>query len=384
MKITPEQYEAAYRIGLELHDHPERLGISEAKRRLQPAGLNENSAADFVYDVGHLLRGECYKRALSEEATDDYLTWIRRDRGDAALTNALQALEEHIAYRKRRKATDNCKGLVRLLKKHRSMAAIQKEAAFVLEWRDAESAGVMDWFPLSWFAEERETKHLSHPVGAEGRPQGKAFCDVIVRGDAAELDYRPYPEQNDPHEVLSGVVRLTFTDEDRTKVVSVAWMGVDEAEFAQTDFRLHAATVPAILTAYHPPAMPAERVERSVRQRPGQARFRRDLKLCYENRCCISGCTVTEVLEGAHIDPYQNLASDHVQNGLLMRADLHTLFDKHLIAINPDTKEVHVAKRVRSAVGYDSWHGLPIQVPTEPTHRPDQAALRRHWEHKHE
>lgn len=384
MKISSAQYEAAYRIGLELHDQPGALGIAEAKRRLKPTGINQNSAADCVYDVGHLLRGECYKRALSEAATDDYLTWIRRDRGDAVLENALQALEKHIAYRRQKKPTDTCQGLVRLLKKHRALVSMPREGALVLEWRDSESTGVMDWFPLTWFAEDGETKRLSHPVGKDGRPQGKAFCDVKVSRHTAELDYRPYPKLNDPNDVLSGVVRLTFTDDDRTAVADVAWKAVKETEFAQTDFRLHAVVLPSALGAYQPPTEPAGKSERSVRERPGQAKFRRDLKLSYRNRCCISGCTVPEVLEGAHIDPYQNLASDHAQNGLLLRADLHTLFDRYLISINPDTMRVHVGKRVRGTAGYGQWHGVSLQLPEEPGHKPDQRALRRHWENKHD
>lgn len=379
MRISREQYEAAYRLGLELHDHPELLGIAEAKRRLKATGLNENNAADFVYNVGHLLRGECYKRALSEEATDDYLTWIRRDRGDAAQAKALQALWKHIEYRRRKKPEDVCRGLKRLLNRHRALASQPEEAALVLEWRDAESAGVMDWLPWSWFAEEGERKQVSHPVGEDGRRQGLAFCDVRVQGAEAELDYRPYPELNDPNEVLSGVVRLAFTDDDRTAIADVAWKHLHQSEFVQTQFRLHAGPAPSAVAAYQPPQERADKVSRSVRERPGQAKFRRDLKLCYGNRCCISGCTVTEVLEGAHIDPYRNPASDHVQNGLLLRADLHTLFDRHLIAIHPETLQVHVSRRLRRPAGYESWHGATLYVPDEPTHQPDTGALRRRW-----
>lgn len=252
----------------------------------------------------------------------------------------------------------------------------------MLEWRDAMSAGVMDWFPWSWFAEEGERRQVSHPVGADGQRQGLAFCDVRVRGTTAELDYRPYPELNDPNDVLSGVVRLAFTDYDRTAIADVAWKAVDQSEFVPTKFRMHAGRPPSLLAAYQPPEEPANRVSRSVRERPGQAKFRRELKLYYGNRCCISGCTVTEVLEGAHIDPYQNPASDHVQNGLLLRADLHTLFDRHLIAIHPDTLEVHVSKRLRDPAGYAAWHGVTLRVPDEPTHRPDLGALRRRWRNR--
>ncbi len=380
MNITREQYELAYRIGLEMHDKPEEIGIAEGKRRLERKGLNPNSAADLIYDVGHLLRGECYKRAMSEAATDDYLTWIRRDRRDSELHNALNALEQHIAYRRQKKSTDLCQGLVRLLNKHRALLTSLNESSLVLEWRDEVSAGLMDWLPISWFAEEGETKKLSHPVGEDGKPQGKAICNVIVNGDIAELDYQPYRKLNDANEVLSGVVRLTFADEDRTSIADVAWKASNDAAFAQATFQLHAPVVPPVGKAYQPPTDAAPKVARQVRERPGQAKFRRNLKLSYGYRCCISGCTVPAVLEGAHIDPYQSEDSDHIQNGLLLRADLHTLFDRHLIAIDPQTMRVHVAQSARGAAGYNQWHSQPVRVPDEPTHHPNQGALHRHWQ----
>ena len=380
MNISREQYEAAYQIGLELHDRPEEIGIAEAKRRLQSTGLNENSAADLVYDVGHLLRGECYKRAMSEAATDDYLTWIRRDRKSHELRNALTALEQHIAYRRQKKPTDLCQGLVRLLKKHRNILSSINESSLVLEWRDGEPAGLMDWFPLSWFAEEGVSTNLFHLVGADGRPQGKAWCDLTVKENIAELDYQPYRKLNNDNEVFLGVVLLTFADEDRTAIVGVEWKDPNEGVFVQADVRLLPPVIPSAGEAYQPPAGAAAKVTRQVRERPGQAKFRRTLKLAYGHRCCISGCSVPEVLEGAHIDRYLDEESHHIQNGLLLRADLHMLFDRHLIAIDPETMSVHVAKGAHGNEGYRLWQGTVVRLPNDPTHHPSQAALRRRWQ----
>lgn len=149
MRISRDQYEAAYRVGLDFHERKGELGIVEAKSSLISTGLNPNSAADLIYNVGHLLRGECYKRALSEATTDDYLTWIRRDRGEAKLAMALQALQLHIDYRQGRKPADKCRGLQLLLAKYKATLPVVKESCLVLEWMDAEFKGVMDWLPLS-------------------------------------------------------------------------------------------------------------------------------------------------------------------------------------------------------------------------------------------
>ncbi len=116
-----------------------------------------------------------------------------------------------------------------------------------------------------------------------------------------------------------------------------------------------------------------------VRERPGQAKFRRDLKSAYAQRCCISGYAVPEVLEGAHIDPYKAPASDNLRNGLLIRRDIHALFDKHLIAIHPDTLAIHVAKVARKTAGYADLHGTKLQLPVDSSHQPDPGALHRRW-----
>jgi hypothetical protein len=57
--------------------------------------------------------------------------------------------------------------------------------------------------------------------------------------------------------------------------------------------------------------------------------FRAALMKAYRGRCAISGCDVSHVLQAAHIDPVARGGRDDIGNGLLPRADLHNLFDKH-------------------------------------------------------
>ena len=86
-----------------------------------------------------------------------------------------------------------------------------------------------------------------------------------------------------------------------------------------------------------------ERAFRAIRLRRGQAAFRSALMEAYGRRCAITGCAVEDVLEAAHITPYVGSLTNHVSNGLLLRADLHTLFDCGLLAIDPKTRRVVVA-----------------------------------------
>jgi putative restriction endonuclease len=74
-----------------------------------------------------------------------------------------------------------------------------------------------------------------------------------------------------------------------------------------------------------------ERAIRAIRLRRGQAAFRAELMHAYNARCAVTGCAIKDVLEAAHITPHLGRVTNHVTNGLLLRADLHTLLDCNLI-----------------------------------------------------
>lgn len=91
---------------------------------------------------------------------------------------------------------------------------------------------------------------------------------------------------------------------------------------------------------------PIETAMRAIAARRGQSRFRKRLLHLYGNQCAVTGEGPTEVLEAAHIQPYSLAGLNTIDNGLLLRADIHTLFDLGLIAITPVVREVHVDKRL--------------------------------------
>jgi putative restriction endonuclease len=80
-----------------------------------------------------------------------------------------------------------------------------------------------------------------------------------------------------------------------------------------------------------------ERIVASIVIRRGQPEFRRILIRAYKGRCAVSGCDAIEVLEAAHIMPYLGQDTNHPSNGILLRADIHTLFDLGLLSIDTDT-----------------------------------------------
>lgn len=104
-----------------------------------------------------------------------------------------------------------------------------------------------------------------------------------------------------------------------------------------------------------------ERAIRAIRIRRGQADFRTALMAAYGRRCAITGCAVEDVLEAAHIHPYFGKLSNHVSNGLLLRADIHTLFDCWLITIEPNSRTVIVADALKSS-SYAKLAGRKLRV----------------------
>lgn len=121
-----------------------------------------------------------------------------------------------------------------------------------------------------------------------------------------------------------------------------------------------------------------DRTLRTVVARRGQAAFRRKLIDAFQGRCAISGCDLLPVLEAAHITPYLGPATNDVSNGLLLRADLHTLWDLGLIAIDPDKLTVWVSPTISDAM-YRSFNAHVIS-PLPPKHlRPSIEALRAQW-----
>lgn len=120
-----------------------------------------------------------------------------------------------------------------------------------------------------------------------------------------------------------------------------------------------------------------ERVARTIAQRRGQQAFRDRLLTAYGGRCAISGCSVVDVLEAAHIVPYSGAATNVVENGLLLRSDLHTLFDCGLIGIDPESLTVVISSSLQKSV-YGKLDGRPLRLPTPPGSRPSEKALEFH------
>jgi hypothetical protein len=119
-----------------------------------------------------------------------------------------------------------------------------------------------------------------------------------------------------------------------------------------------------------------DRINRSIMLRRGQSTFRKGLVRRYGPRCMITGCELAYIVEAAHIWPYRGTADNHPDNGILLRADLHTLFDLDLLGIQPETLTIHLHHLAKSA-GYSDFHGLQLRVGRNK--KPSVEALKLRW-----
>jgi hypothetical protein len=117
---------------------------------------------------------------------------------------------------------------------------------------------------------------------------------------------------------------------------------------------------------------------REIALRQGQPAFRSGLLTAYEGQCALTGCTVVEVLEAAHITPYLGPDTNHITNGLLLRSDLHTLWDRGLIYLSDDFT-LQINPRL-AASEYAPLVGKQIRKATHQALWPSLAAIRAHRE----
>ena len=121
-----------------------------------------------------------------------------------------------------------------------------------------------------------------------------------------------------------------------------------------------------------------------IHPRRGQGEFRLLVTDIYGRRCAVTKERTLPALEAAHIRPFSDGGEHKPQNGLLLRRDVHRLFDTGYVTITPDLN-FEVSPRIREEFengrDYYSLHGRRIATPRRSDLRPDPTALAWHNEH---
>lgn len=88
----------------------------------------------------------------------------------------------------------------------------------------------------------------------------------------------------------------------------------------------------------------------------------------YNGRCAVTNCNVEATLQAAHIIPFSESIAlrNEPSNGLLLRADIHSLFDKALLSIDPESYRVVLSAKLRNT-SYGSLNGKIVEpAPAKP------------------
>jgi hypothetical protein len=263
----------------------------------------------------------------------------------------------------------------------RSMwSAASNSPGLKIRWDD----GWIEDFPEDEFAEECERQPGRIRMYKHGEKAVVIDYTLTVTGSRADIDYGgSLAERNSSpdRDIYIGVTRIQFTDTTRTLVKSILWKDEKKKRFEEYDAL--ASWNARNIEPAHPFAPPKkdERKRRDLNSvlRPGQMRFRALLLNTYSGRCAVSGCSITNALEAAHIMPYLGPAYDHPQNGVLMRADFHRLFDALLWSIDPATMRICLSAAMGAMPDYAALQNKPVKLPRSPAARPSGVALEDHW-----
>jgi putative restriction endonuclease len=115
--------------------------------------------------------------------------------------------------------------------------------------------------------------------------------------------------------------------------------------------------------------------------RLGQGSFRILVTDAYDRQCAITNERTLPALDAAHIKPYSKSGQHVVSNGILMRRDLHALFDRGYVTISP-SMNVEVSRRIKEEFengrDYYRFHGSKIRLPSDPQNSPSRDYLEWH------
>jgi len=116
-------------------------------------------------------------------------------------------------------------------------------------------------------------------------------------------------------------------------------------------------------------------IMRQIKERRGQQKFRQSLRQIHHDQCMVTGCNIPDILEAAHIFSYSRDHNNHITNGLLLRADIHTLFDLDLLGIQPHNLTIYLHPSVKND-DYAQYEGKRLACDIQL----NQQALESRWQ----
>ena len=181
-----------------------------------------------------------------------------------------------------------------------------------------------------------------HVVGTPFRGEktpGKNPWQVPIRFDASRGDVLVDPWQR---LLVEEEQLLRMPAAQRFKGIQKAGEKLESGTARQID---------RIIAVSTPEGEAAQEIERQKKlgeqaRRPGQQAFSETIRWNYRNRCAVTGCVTPAALEAAHISTRTGHDDNSAANGILLRSDIHTLFDRFLITLSEDCARVEVGREL--------------------------------------
>jgi HNH endonuclease len=247
-------------------------------------------------------------------------------------------------------------------------AEVRAADLFRVQYRNHAAEGWIDFYPLSMFASNKSGSVLYR---CQNRGQryiaratldfGEDYVDVITDAEeAARLNIYP------------GTVRFFLKE----FVSSIRITGAQWADPGRKFVDLEPApTVDLVKAADIEKQREIERLERITKHRPEQAKFRSELFGVYNGACAVTGCSIPEALQAAHLETLDGKDINDPCNGILLRADIHELFDAGLLSLSRDGLELETSELLTDDY-YLGFKGAPVFRP--PSFAPSETHIDAH------
>lgn len=152
--------------------------------------------------------------------------------------------------------------------------------------------------------------------------------------------------------------------------------------WAEVEVRLQSANadIPMTTSSFE---LPRFGKAQTIFPRLGQGAFRVIVTDSYKRQCALTGSHILHVLDAAHIRPYGKGGNHDPSNGLLLRQDVHTLFDRGYLTVTPEFR-AEISGRIKEEFDngkeYYALHGESVQIPDQPGFKPSIDQLKWHNE----
>ena len=203
------------------------------------------------------------------------------------------------------------------------------------------------------------------------------YNDALLVCMASRLPVGVYQKVPGPGLYLPSLYFVTDYDEESgIATLQGPVTSVDDARFGMAEDAAATNYTSVETDSYVDPST-RERVTAVIAKRAGQGAFREQLLSAYNNSCAVTSYDVPAGLEAAHVWRHFGIASQSASHGILLRADIHRLYDAQLCSIEPDTHRFMLAHSIRDS-RYRRYDGQIVRLPKDDSLWPSKHELEVH------